>query len=282
MDDINSLQKLCCAALLSYTKFMASEDAQTPKSALLSSENAEAYGGGSSNGTGNEDTESDESSYEEYVEWYQCQLSLFTQYVLWNVSMILFNLLINGIFILLIIIKSKNDNHYGLLLFAIIQTVLRYMMNISGLITSKILSKDVLERNNNALFLFGIASAILTFTFDIVFMVYFNYILFYIKTFSIVIRIVWINILCILDIIIVIYCDYKYFKFIRIDLRIEYYQYKFNFWSLIIISISMFSWGLIQVLYVMINASMTALIQSETGFNSDRVGKIFVFKHRYM
>ena len=232
-------------------------DTETPRSALLS-ESAEAYDGGdgkSDNDSENEETESEESSSEEYAHWYECQLSLFTQYAIWIVSMMLFNLLINGIFISLTISTSENDNHYGLLSFAIIQTIIRSMMNISGIITAKILSKNVLERNNNALFLFGIASFTVTFLFDVVFIVYFNYVLYYIKTFSIVIGLVWMNILWILDIIIVIYFDHKYFRFIQIDLRTEYYRYKLNFWTLIIISFSMFSWGLIQVLYVMINAS---------------------------
>ena len=122
--------------------------------------------------------------------------------------MMFFNIFTNLIFISFIVITSKslnNAEYYGLLSYAIVQTVLRSMMNIFGIITSKILSKNVLKRNNNALFLFGIASVTFTVLFDIVFIVYFNCILFYIKTKDIVIGLGFMNILWIIDIIMVCY-----------------------------------------------------------------------------
>lgn len=240
---------------------------QTSRSALMS-ESVEPYGviePYGVNGKGTDDTSDSEeeeyessSSYEEYGEWYhQClNLSLFHQYIIWNVSMVLFNIITSSLFIWLILITRSSDNKQnGLLSFAIIQTILRSIMNISGITTSKILSKNTLKRNNNALFLFGIASITFTLIFDIIFLIYFNYILYYISKYSIIIRLVWINIIWIIDICMISYLDYKYFRYIQIDLKTEYYRYRLNFWMLAIISISMFIWGITNVLYVMINGS---------------------------
>eukprot|EP01084_Bolivina_argentea_P254785 428402_1 len=192
--------------------------------------------------------------------------------VCWNISMTLFNIFTTGLFISFLILTYNLNN--AMMAYAIIQGVLRTLMNISGFRAIKILkNQSILYRNNNFLFLFGITSILFTIVFDVVFMVYINYIFYSISMHELTDDIVeyaqlgWVNIIWILDILIVLYSAKKYFRHIGVDMTTEYYRYKSLFWTLLLISMAMFVWGVTQTVTTMTGKNTIKAV--EHGYSID-------------
>ena len=196
-----------------------------------------------------------------------CCCSMSKGLIIWNTFMLFFNIITNGLFITIIILTYSQYQYELLISYVITQILLRFLMNVMGFKSVKhIFSKDELYRNNNFLFLFGVSSILTTIIFDAVFLVYFNYILYHISNGSItgvisdnlwvdhdleMIKLVWFNLIWIVDILIVLFSVRTYFRYITIDMTSEYYRYKIKFWILIILCMVMLFWGIFSSIVTM-------------------------------